>query len=125
MTFRTLMVALLLTLGLAASNAEAELIPVEESYELNAELVILPSTTSGALLLRSCAQCQVVSLQVDNETQFILGREPVTLSQFRRHGVMKGLLMVFYEHDSQRVTRVRLPTGAVQPGQDLDVESDD
>ena len=124
MTLRTLLLSLLLSLGPAANNAEAELIPVEESYELSAELVILPSTTSGSLLLRACLQCEVVSMQVDNETQFILGRQPVTLQQFRRFGVMEGLIMVFFEHDSERVTRVRLPKGAIQTGQDLDVDSD-
>ena len=122
MTLRILSLTLILALG--ANQAAAELIPVEESYELGAELVILPSTTTGSLLLRACAQCPVKAMQVDEQTQFILGKHSVTLQEFRRYGVMKGLIMVFFEHDSDRVTRVRLPKGAIRPIHGLDVERD-
>ncbi len=111
---RILTLASMLVLGvLSSSPVYAALLEVQGSYELDATLVSVPTNTSGYLLFRSCSQCTVKSLRVSNETQYILGNDSVTLAEFHEHSVMQGLIYVFYDKQSQLVTRVRLRAGGL------------
>lgn len=110
-TIKNLTSFLILTVGaLTLSDSNAILIDIEQSYELDATMVAVPSTSSGDLLFRACSQCPVQSMRVNNNTQYFLGNSVVTLSEFHANATMQGLLYLFYEPDSQIVTRVRLRT---------------
>lgn len=119
MKIRKVMLTLLFILApLSLLAANRALVDLEQSYELNAALVTVPSSTSGYLLFRACTDCAVVSLQVNSNTQYSLGRDTVSLAQFREDAVMRGLIYIFYEPNSQIVTRVRLREGSHQEGDD-------
>lgn len=108
MTLRTLMLSLILSLSLLAATANAILIEIEDSREIDAATVTLPGSTAGYLLFKPCGQCASVSMQVNIDTQYFLGGQEVTLNVFRQDAELEGLMNLFYEPESGIVTRIEL-----------------
>jgi hypothetical protein len=109
MTLRTLTLALLLSIGaITVPMANAVLIEIEDSHEVDAETVTLPGSTAGYLLFKLCSACKSVSMQVGEETRYFLDGEEVTLRVFRHKAKLEGLMNVFYEPKTRVVTRIQL-----------------
>jgi hypothetical protein len=115
---KTVLTLLFILAPLSLSAANFDMIQREQAHELNAALVTVPSSPTGYLFFKACPDCRVVSLQVDHNTKYILGRERVTLREFRKYGVRRGNMYVFYEPESNIVTRVRLREGSRRRGRD-------
>ena len=78
---RTIIASGLLGLGLFANAQE----PVFDSaYEVRLERFRLPASTVGFVSLRECGDCDLVTIQVDANTEYRLNGEPVRLRDFRR-----------------------------------------
>lgn len=123
--------ALALTLALAlASPARAEIVLVEQAYELIPSRLQLPANPApgDSLRLRPCADCPQVSLRVSTRTQWRIGqRGPlVTAAEFRNRfqqalaGSGDALVFVYYDPSTRTVNRVVLsatgPGSAATPG---------
>jgi len=115
---KTILTLLFALVPLSLSAANFDMIQREQAHELDAALVTMPSSPTGYLFFKSCPDCRVDSLQVNNNTKYVLGRETVTLRQFRKYGVRRGQMYVFYEPKSKIVTRVRLREGSRRWGGD-------
>lgn len=109
----------------AALPAGATLRTIEQAYELTRNQVQLPDGTTGSLVVRPCANCRPVVLQVTEATTWHSGsgRQPpvgqaAVLAAFRAMAMDPGTLIhVYYEPRSRKVTRVVLdaPTVATTP----------
>ncbi len=78
---RTLIAGALLAFSLTASAQE----PVFDSaYEVALERFRLPASSVGFVSLRECSDCELVTIQVDANTEYRLNGEPVQLRDFRR-----------------------------------------
>jgi hypothetical protein len=91
---------------------------VENAYESEPALVTLPSTASGQVVIRACTGCDPVILRVDNRTRYVIGRAsspPVSLAALRQAAAADGaadrLLTVFYDLETNIVTRIVLSAG--------------
>ena len=105
---KTILTLLFALAPLSLSAANFDMIQREQAHELDAAMVTMPASPTGYLFFKACPNCRVMSLQVNNSTKYILGRETVTLRQFRKYAYRQGQMYVFYEPDSKTVTRVRL-----------------
>ena len=78
---RTIFAGGLLALSLSVGAQE----PVFDSaYEVSLERFRLPASTVGFVSLRECSNCELVTIQVDANTEYRLNGEPVQLRDFRR-----------------------------------------
>lgn len=83
-TFKTLMAALLLSLGGAGGALRAQLPPnvvLEGSIETMTDAVIFPYDTTGRVTVRNCAGCEHPTLQLDKNTKCILAGRVVSLRE--------------------------------------------
>ncbi len=92
----------------ASATANAFLQNVEQGLELASNEVSIPSR-EGTLLIRSCAECQTLRLRITSDTRCFIGDDLVPLTELRRRaGAAMHPLYVFYETDTDRVTRIVL-----------------
>ena len=78
---RTLIAGALLAMGLSAGAQQ----PVFDSaYEVAAERFTPPASPVGVVSLRECAECELVTIQVDANTVYRLNGQAVELRDFRR-----------------------------------------
>lgn len=110
---------LILFLSLAlAGPVRAELVLVEQAYELTPSQLQLPANAApgDSLRLRPCADCPQVSLRLSSRTQWRIGqRGPlVTAGEFRNRfqqalaGSGDSLVFVYYDPGTRTVNRVVL-----------------
>ena len=81
MHIRTLFIALLMSLSLSAA---AEFVTVELAYEVALSDMTTPVTNSGSLVFKECEDCDVRSIRMTRNTQFIVNGRTVELKEFRK-----------------------------------------
>lgn len=99
---------------LAAKDKEASAIPVsglkivEQTIEAATSQVILPGGDAGILVVTPCAGCAPVSLTSSAATQWLVGKERVTLVAFRQHlaKTPRAQLGVCYSKGNSELRRV-------------------
>lgn len=103
--------------------AQAALDRIEETLELDRTQVELPDFATDQIVVRTCADCERLILQVSERTEYRLGvrGEQVDLQTFRE-AALKGqaedtLLYVTYATNGQGVKRIVLSTPPSAAGQ--------
>ena len=105
---RMLLSATALVLTLAASGAQASLRIVEQAIETSTFSVSLPDGGTGSIALKACADCTPLLLRLTPQTQYLVGRSPVSYAEFlslARGGTGRGL-GVFYDAKERTITRL-------------------
>lgn len=75
---RTLAIALLASLAFSASAQVSE-----DAYEAESNLIQLPASLSGSVILRECGQCESHTLRVTANTRYLLNGSRSTLDRLR------------------------------------------
>ena len=101
---------LILILAFSVCNiAAAEIITVEEGIESSTSDVRMPGKSNGYLVLRSCPDCDEITLSLSAGTQYLVNGESVEYQDFRRMSRAKGNgLDIFYDPRNKSVTRMML-----------------
>ena len=106
MNIRTLI--LILTFAIC-SIAVADMTTIEEGIESSTSDIRLPGQSNGYLVLRSCSECDEITLSLSAGTQYLVNGQPVEYKDFRRLSHAKGNgLDIFYDPVSNAVTRMML-----------------
>lgn len=92
-----------------AQDNPAALRSLEDAIESSTDDILLPTSQTGTLTFRNCAEpCAVRSLEVNAQSAFFVGATRVTLAEFsayvRRTGSQS--LTVFHQPGRMTVTRV-------------------
>lgn len=100
----------LMLLGMAA---HADFVTVEEAYEVPLNSFRMPGTTAGALAIKTCDECDIQTIRVTGQTQYVFRNEHLTLAEFRKAlgGVNqrdKKWIIVLHHLESDTVSRVTL-----------------
>jgi hypothetical protein len=76
-------------LGLASFQTQAQsvVLPVslEQGHEVAPFMIRMPTTSTGELTLQICTACKVLRLRVSEQTQYFIGKEPVTLADITKY----------------------------------------
>ncbi len=104
---RKIIVAVLL-LGAAALSTAASIEIIEEALELTTEQVSLPSSESGSVGIRRCADCLPERMRLGSATEFRIGKERVSLAQLRLASRSRGPIYIFFDAREGFVTRIIL-----------------
>jgi hypothetical protein len=83
-TIKSLMAAAIVALACAGGSVRAQLPPamvLEGSVETTTDAVIFPSGLDGRVQVRGCEGCAHSTLQLDKNTQCILGGQTVSLRE--------------------------------------------
>jgi hypothetical protein len=116
MMLRLLAAASLLGL-LNTAGAVRVLEQVERPFELTLSQLTLPTSTTGTLSFKECADCRTMSPRVTPATTYVLNDRPVTLEELQasvaqisrtRGGPQSTTVGVFLDITTGRVTRIRL-----------------
>ena len=118
MSVRSFLIAGLWFLGIAGPAGAAT--GAEEAYEVRATTVTLPSSEFGSLILRTCDDCESVTLRVDGDTRYIVAGRAMPLTEFRAlmrelPGKQDMAVTVLYRPGDRRVTRVLVPGSTAAP----------
>jgi hypothetical protein len=109
-TGKTLFALVLLAAGsLAALPAAAVpfLQTAEQAIETTSSDVALPASVPSTVLVPGCATRCPGSLAVTAQTQFFLGRKPVTAQALRQYALGKRVgVTLFYDPAKKTLTRV-------------------
>ena len=110
--FKKVLIATIALCGAApAAWSQATLISYETGIEASTDFVSLPGTAYGVWNFAPCAGCETVILRLDDKSQFLVGKQPVSLATLRKYAARgANHLDVFYETKTQRVTRLILRT---------------
>jgi hypothetical protein len=77
--------------------------------ESGTDLVTLPAAPRGSFLARECLDCPSVRVSFDANTQYFIGKEPVTYATLREAAGKGNIrLHVSYRLDDRTLTRLRL-----------------
>lgn len=82
--FKSLMAAAIVALACANGSVRAQLPPamvLEGSVETSTDAVIFPSGLDGRIQVRGCEGCTHSTLQLDKDTQCVLGGQTVSLRE--------------------------------------------
>ena len=108
-----LAVAALALMACCSSAANARTIPlkpIEASIETAADLLVVPSSNAGTLVVRGCPEeaCALRSLAVDGRSRFIANGDEVTPAKFAAvlSAAGKKPVTVHYRLSDSKVTRV-------------------
>ena len=113
---------LLMLVGIQSASAVRVLELLERSYELLLSDASLPRSAGGSVTFKACAECETESIVVTASTRYFLGDQTVSLAEFRQHAQAlaqqgaeeRTLLMVHYDIDTRRATRLRMTTFPVR-----------
>jgi len=110
--FRSTLILLMALAGAApAAMGQATMQYLEEGIESSTLLVALPDSVPSTWSVRSCPDCNYMSLRVDESTEFLVGANPVTLGMLRAYAARNPTLLgIYYDVGSKRVNRVILQT---------------
>jgi hypothetical protein len=89
-------VAALVLAALSASAAHSR--PFEDSHELDASQVTMPSTSDGTVVVQGCSTCPRTQYTLSSATRFYLAKREVTFAEFKRHLDAKREAPVFLVH---------------------------
>ena len=102
--------AMLAGLATSAFAAKFPVTPIEGSIESAANLLVVPSSNAGTLVVRGCPEdaCQIRSLTVDANTRYVAGKTDVTPAKFSSVLSAAGEkpVTVHYRLSDSKVTRV-------------------
>ena len=71
-----------IALLIAALPAESRMRVVEQGYEANPQLLVLPTAVGGTMTLKQCASCAPRTLTTNSATRYQLWNEDMPLSEF-------------------------------------------
>jgi hypothetical protein len=109
----------LLTLALTAAFSgnllARDLELVESAYELSLGDIVMPGSTAGSAIFRTCEDCDTVSLRVNAGTRYYIGGQALALPDFilavdeirkRSGGNEATAVGVFYDLATKQVTHI-------------------
>ncbi len=112
-----ILVAAALLLGFANADAFRVMNPIETSAELALSALTLPSSPTGTITFRTCADCPYRTHRMAEQPQFLINRKAVTFQEFLevaepmhelRATADATLVTVFLDANTARVTRISL-----------------
>ena len=90
MRSRLQLVSLLFGIALACTAVGKPQLVDEESFEARASMLSMPAAADGVLVVQTCAECKLLSVQASPATRYLLGGKAVTLKDLtdyvRTHG---------------------------------------
>ena len=95
MKFKVLISALLLSL---AFNVNADMVVVEQAYEVALSDLRIPRNHAGTIAFKECDSCDYVMKRVNADTQYRLNGRSISLEKFR------SALARVQDRDDQPVT---------------------
>lgn len=114
---RTFALISLAALGLSSAASGQTLQITESAHELTLTDVILPSSTAGTLIYKSCAECDSVGVSVRQSTRYIAPTGEMSLVDFKDYIIdLKAstpegspiYVTVFRSTDDGSVSRVKI-----------------
>lgn len=86
----------------------AELRMVELAIETSLDRTVLPSGPNSTLVVTPCGGCEAMALPATARSRYFLGREQVSLTEFKRRLETrpKAMLVVLYRKDSREISRI-------------------
>src|SRR5690606_11831914 len=96
---------IILLLAINATSA-GYLEEIEQGYEVEELRVVMNGSDHGYIVARMCDNCEEESLQITAATRLYKGRTQVPLADILKYRAQPAV--VFREHKSNRVTRVRI-----------------
>jgi hypothetical protein len=77
--------------------------------ESSTAYITAPSSASGTWSITPCTGCRMLHLHLDSSSRFFVGDDQVSLQTLRKYAARgRNHFDVFYETDTQRVTRLVL-----------------
>jgi len=104
-----LSLAIVLT-GASRAHSENQLMPRENSVEASTDSVVLPSTPSGSIVIRTCMSCIPSGYQVNSQTQYLIGKDAVGFQEFIAFAHSGGpyTMTVFFDRTAPVIIRLKL-----------------
>lgn len=113
MWIRTLTLSLAFGASLVGGPVFAGIHAPEEAIEGSTQSADLPRVVGGALMVTPCSGCKLLTVRLDANTQFFLGKRPVMLAEFNKFVESSGPhgLTIIYDRKTNAITRmvVRMP----------------
>ncbi len=110
MRIRTSVAILGIAALLMATGSGATLRMIEQAIETSTLTTSLPDDVTGSLAVSSCAGCKPVLLRLSSDSQYFIGKTPVTYAQFRAAASSAARqLNVFYDTKGRTITRLVVP----------------
>jgi hypothetical protein len=106
-----------LTLGVLTNAFAGRIVAQPEAdYELHlADVQILPQSTAGYLIFKTCPSCETTSMTVSADTIYLVEQQTVSLTEFlqtaqmyRQTDASNTNFYIFYDIASKHVNRVVL-----------------
>lgn len=106
---KTLLLAIVLTGATAPAWGQATMESLEDAFEASTLNVRLPDSVPSKWTFRPCATCAQVTVDVDANSAFFIGREQVSLAVLHKYAARDtSRIDIFAEPKSKRLTRVIL-----------------
>lgn len=105
MKFARLMMILLLC---SSGTLKAQMSSNERPIEMSTAQLHLPAALPGSIYASACENgCPPVSLKIDANTQFVVGRKPSTLAEMRKLAANPNLnVTIFYDARTLVIGRI-------------------
>ena len=107
--YRRLTRALIAALAIGMScPLFAQLKAIELAVETRVNSTVLPSGPSSTLVVTPCAGCKPLALPASERSRYFLGRESVSLTEFKRQLTNRpnAMLVIFYRKETNELSRV-------------------
>jgi hypothetical protein len=121
MWIRRITLSLALGASLIGAPVLAGIHAPEEAIEGSTQGLELPRAVGGALMVAPCSGCKLLTVRLDANTQFFLGKRPVTLTEFNKFVESSGPrgLTIMYDRKTSAITRmvVRMPRSSATGAQ--------
>jgi hypothetical protein len=107
----TIAIAALVLITIAQAAVARPKLVLELSHEADARMVRLPETATGELTMQVCATCKVLRLRATARTRYVLGDQPVTLTELTRYLARNpsAEMMVAQVNGSNELSRILVP----------------
>ncbi|MBK7902083.1 MAG: hypothetical protein IPJ97_03365 [Proteobacteria bacterium] len=77
--------------------------------ESSTATLAMPRSASGTWSITPCSGCSMLHLKLDANSEYFVGRDPVSLATLRMYAARgSNTVVVAYETKTQRVTRIKL-----------------
>jgi hypothetical protein len=113
---KALLASILLAIAAGASGAERRGMRVlENGIEAWARAISLPSQAEGRLQFQSCPTCKPVILEINGETQFFVGKQPVSYADLKAELAAKpnAAVLIVTPKSQTVVSRIEMSLVAV------------
>ena len=103
------LLAIALTTMTAPAWSQATLVSLEDGIEASTTAVSLPESVPATWSFRACPSCTLMNVEVDERTEFFVGRQSVPLAVLQKYAARGAAgLDIFADPATKRVTRVIL-----------------